>query len=34
MIVHGAPMVKVLRYWQGDEWGSHLPGVCTIFTRR
>lgn len=30
MIVHGAPMRKILRYWGGDEWGSHLPGVHTL----
>lgn len=30
MMVHGAPMLNILRYWRGDEWGSHLPGVNTL----
>lgn len=30
MITHGAPMFNILRYWMGDEWGSHLPGVNTL----
>ncbi|BDG59046.1 pyruvate dehydrogenase (acetyl-transferring) E1 component subunit alpha [Caldinitratiruptor microaerophilus] len=30
MMVHGVPMANILRYWRGDEWGSHLPGVYTL----
>lgn len=30
MIVHGAPLLSLLRYWRGDEWGSHYPGVNTL----
>lgn len=25
MLVHGASMLQILRYWQGDEWGSAMP---------
>lgn len=30
MITHGAPLLSLLRYWRGDEWGSHCPGVNTL----
>lgn len=27
MMMHGVPVKKLLRYWMGDEWGCHVPGV-------
>lgn len=30
MMLHGVSMAKMIRYWMGDEWANHLPGLhCT-----